>query len=88
MDEIHAENPNSTLIGGGLHSKTLKILWQDADQDLWKSKIDSLAQDIEANCDEFPALMSKLFKTSATATDLGQLSCPFHMCSMILNQTG
>ena len=49
MDKIHAENPDSTFIGGGLHSKALKILWQDTDQDLWKSKIDSLALDIEAN---------------------------------------
>ena len=57
MNELYAENPDSTLVGGGLRSKALKILWQDADQDLWKSKIDALAQDIEANRDEFPALM-------------------------------
>lgn len=77
MDEIRAENPNSTLIGGGLRSKALKILWQDTDQDLWKSKIDTLARDIEANRDEFPALMLQALQTLCHHDRLGSTLMSF-----------
>jgi hypothetical protein len=57
MENIQAENPESDLVGGGLRSKALKILWTNANQDLWRSKVDALAQDVEANHAEFPSLM-------------------------------
>ena len=77
MDEIRSENPNSTLIGGGLHSKALKILWQDADQDLWQLKIDALAQDIEANQDKFPALMLQALQNLCHHDQLGSTLMSF-----------
>lgn len=77
MDEIHSENPNSTLIGGGLRSKALKILWRDADQDLWQSKINALAQDIEANRDEFPALMLQALQNLCHCDRLGSTLMSF-----------
>jgi hypothetical protein len=48
MEEIQAANPDSDLKGGGLRSKALKELWAKADKDLWQSKIDALAKDIDA----------------------------------------
>jgi hypothetical protein len=47
MEVIQAENPDSDLVGGGLHNKALKILWAKADQDSWKSKMEKLAGDVD-----------------------------------------
>ncbi|KIM35999.1 hypothetical protein M413DRAFT_32041 [Hebeloma cylindrosporum] len=77
MDEIRAENPDSTLIGGGLRSKALKILWQNEDQDVWKSKIDALAQDIEVNREEFPALMLQALQNLCNRKQLGSTLMSF-----------
>jgi hypothetical protein len=71
MEDIRAENPESALVGGALRSKALKILWADADQDLWKSKIDALAQDVEANRSEFPALMLQALQNLCNRNRLG-----------------
>ena len=48
MEAIQAQNPELDLVGGGLRNKALKILWAKADQDLWKSKMETLAGDIDA----------------------------------------
>lgn len=77
MDDIRAENPGSTLVGGGLRSKALKVLWADANQDLWKSKIDTLAQDVEANRDEFPALMLQALQNLCNRDRLGSTLMSF-----------
>jgi len=47
MKEIQTKNPELDLVGGGLHNKALKELWAKADKDLWQSKIDALARDID-----------------------------------------
>ena len=47
MEAIQAQNPELDLVGGGLHNKALKILWAKADHNLWKSKIGTLAGDID-----------------------------------------
>jgi hypothetical protein len=46
--EIRNENPESDLVGGALRNKALKELWAEADKDLWQSKIDTFARDIDA----------------------------------------
>lgn len=86
MQDICAKNPGSTLVGRGLHSKALKVLWANADQDLWKSKINSLAWDVETNRNEFPVLMLQALQN--TVISLDQLLCSFPMHSVIPNQTG
>jgi len=48
MEEIRADNPELDLVGGGLRNKALKELWGTADKDLWESKINTLARDINA----------------------------------------
>lgn len=48
MVEIQTEDPDSDLVGGGLRNKALKELWAKADKDLWQSKIDTFANDIDA----------------------------------------
>jgi len=48
MEEIQTENPESDLVGGGLRNKALKELWGMADKDLWQSKIEALARDVDA----------------------------------------
>jgi hypothetical protein len=48
MEEIQVANPDSELKGGGLRNKALKELWAKADKDLWQSKIEALANDIDA----------------------------------------
>ena len=63
MEAIQAQNPESDLVGGGLCNKALKILWAKADQDLWKSKMEMLAGDIDAYvsysyvCKTFPLMV-------------------------------
>jgi hypothetical protein len=77
MDDIRAENPDSSLVGGGLRSKALKVLWADANQDLWKAKIDTLARDVEANRDEFPALMLQALQNLCNRDRLGSTLMSF-----------
>ena len=48
MKKIHADNPNSDLLGGGLCNKALKTLWKDADKAFWEAKVKALAADVEA----------------------------------------
>lgn len=48
MKKIHADNPNSDLLGGGLRNKALKTLWKDADKAFWEAKVKALAADVEA----------------------------------------
>ncbi|KDR65060.1 hypothetical protein GALMADRAFT_149027 [Galerina marginata CBS 339.88] len=77
MDDIRAESPSSTLVGGGLRNKALKILWENADQDLWKAKIDTLARDIQANREEFPALMLQALQNLCNRDRLGSTLMSF-----------
>ena len=77
MEDIRAENPESELVGGALRSKALKILWTDADHDLWKSKIDALARDVEANRSEFPALMLQALQNLCNRDRLGSALMSF-----------
>jgi len=46
--EIQNANPELDLVGGALRNKALKVLWAEADKDLWQSKIDTFARDIDA----------------------------------------
>jgi hypothetical protein len=50
IKEIQTENPELALVpvGGALRNKALKELWAKADKDLWQSKIDTLARDVDA----------------------------------------
>jgi hypothetical protein len=48
IKDIQTENPKLDLVGGGMRNKALKELWAKADKDLWQSKIDTLARDINA----------------------------------------
>jgi len=47
MVEIQTENPELDLVGGALRNKALKELWAKADKDLWQSKIDTFARDVD-----------------------------------------
>jgi len=48
MKKIHADNPNSDLLRGGLRNKALKTLWKDANKAFWEAKVKALAADVEA----------------------------------------
>ncbi|KDR77906.1 hypothetical protein GALMADRAFT_244867 [Galerina marginata CBS 339.88] len=77
MEVIQAENPDSDLVGGGLRNKALKILWAKADQDLWKAKMEKLAGDIDANRDDFPALIFHAIQNLCARKRLGSTLMSF-----------
>jgi len=88
MEDIRAENPESDLVGGGLRSKALKILWENTDQDLWKSKIDALAGNVEANRVEFPALMLQALQNLCNRNRLGSTLMSFAYAFRIMTPMG
>ncbi|KDR64990.1 hypothetical protein GALMADRAFT_771859 [Galerina marginata CBS 339.88] len=71
MEVIQSENPDSDLIGGGLRNKALKVLWAKADQNLWKSKMEKLAGDVDLNRAEFPALIYRAVQNLCNRKRLG-----------------
>jgi hypothetical protein len=48
MDELQVGKSDSGLDEGGLRNKALEELWEKADKNLWQSKIDNLAKDVDA----------------------------------------
>ncbi|KAF8810570.1 hypothetical protein BYT27DRAFT_7091508, partial [Phlegmacium glaucopus] len=77
MKEFQIKNPESYLVGGGLRNKALKELWAKADKDLWQSKIDAFARDIDANREEFPSLMLRALQNLCSRERLGSTLMSF-----------
>ncbi|KAF8803120.1 hypothetical protein BYT27DRAFT_7226148 [Phlegmacium glaucopus] len=77
MKEFQIKNPELYLVGGGLRNKALKELWAKADKDLWQSKIDAFARDIDANREEFPLLMLRALQNLCSREHLGSTLMSF-----------
>jgi hypothetical protein len=48
MDDLQVGKSDSGLNKGGLRNKALDELWENADKNLWQSKIVNLAKDVDA----------------------------------------
>ena len=48
MDELRGAKSDLGLNAEGMHNKVLEELWEKADKNMWQSKIDSLAKDVDA----------------------------------------
>ncbi|RDB26033.1 hypothetical protein Hypma_006438 [Hypsizygus marmoreus] len=51
-----------SYVGGAAYQMALADLWSKADQGLWEAKAKAVAEDIAANQNEFPALISKALR--------------------------
>jgi hypothetical protein len=48
MDDLRVGKSDSGLNKGGLRNMAVDELWEKADKNLWQSKIDNLAKDVDA----------------------------------------
>ena len=48
MNNLRVGKSDSGLNEGELHNKALEELWEKADKNLWQSKTDNLAKDVDA----------------------------------------
>ncbi|KAH6874859.1 hypothetical protein BKA70DRAFT_1449188 [Coprinopsis sp. MPI-PUGE-AT-0042] len=53
------KDQDSHILGGALYQHVVKQLWTEEKQQEYANKVDPLAEDIEANQDLFPSLLSK-----------------------------